>query len=357
MRVIVPTDTDQKVENPEISNLKDKEELHAGLIFGIQKFFSNFTNKKVVIGLSGGIDSALSAVLLSQALGSENVYAVNMPTRFNSNTTKDAAYALAKNLGINYAVVPIQSSFDNTVEQLESTVFTRLSPKKQQTEVKLSGLNKENIQARDRGSRVLAGIASALGAVFVNNGNKTETAFGYATLYGDVNGAFCPIADLYKTEVYELARYINEGNSFFPETIFHIPASAELSSEQNVDEGKGDPIIYPYHDKLVRAFVEFRLDPEDILQLLCEGKLEQTLRMEPGALSGYFINVKEFITDLEHKWRLYKLSIFKRIQAPPIIAVSKRAFGFDLRESQNGVYFTQKYQQLKSSMLEAGINL
>ncbi|HEY4788482.1 MAG TPA: NAD(+) synthase, partial [Bacteroidales bacterium] len=208
-------------------------------------------------------------------------------------------------------------------------------------------------QARDRGSRILTGVASALGAVFVNNGNKTETAFGYATLYGDVNGAMAPIADLYKMEVYDLARYINQlkKKEIIPATIFSIPASAELSADQNVDEGKGDPIYYPYHDKLVRAFVEFRLDPEDLLNFYAENKLGVTIHCDQPLIDRYFTGASAFIADLEHKWKLYKLSYFKRIQAPPIIAVSKRSFGFDLREAQNGVYFTQAYLRLKERLL------
>jgi NAD+ synthase (glutamine-hydrolysing) len=217
-------------------------------------------------------------------------------------------------------------------------------------------LNIENIQARDRGSRVLAGVASALDAVFINNGNKTETAFGYATLYGDVNGSISPIADLYKHEIYELCEYYNKlkKSEIIPSTIFNIVASAELSDEQNVDEGKGDPIFYPYHDKLVRAFVEFRLDPEDILRLYAEKKLGETILCEQSMIDNYFTD-ETFIADLEQKWKAYKISIFKRIQAPPIIAVSRRAFGFDLREAQNGVYFTREYTNLKNSILKIKI--
>jgi NAD+ synthase (glutamine-hydrolysing) len=343
----------QSLPFPEVNSDTDKAELFDGLIFGIRKFMSNFPSKKVAIGLSGGIDSALDASLLALALGPENVYAINMPSRFNSETTKGAAYQLACNLGVNYTSISIQHVVDQTIEDVESAQFTRLDGSNQIAPLKLEGITRENLQARDRGSRVLAGTAAALGAVFVNNGNKTETAFGYATLYGDVNGAFAPIADLYKSEVYDLARYINSKKEVIPQTIFDIPASAELSENQNVDEGKGDPIYYPYHDKLVRAFVEFRLDPEDILELYLEGKLAQMLKCEPHIITGYFKDTAHFISDLEHKWRLFKINYFKRIQAPPIIAVSKRAFGFDLREAQNGVYFTRKYLEMKEKATKA----
>jgi len=218
----------------------------------------------------------------------------------------------------------------------------------------LKSVDRENIQSRDRGSRVLAGIASALDAVFINNGNKSEVATGYTTLYGDVSGAIAPIADLYKTQVYDLCRYINfvEEKQIFPDEIFEIPASAELSDEQNIEAGEGDPFAYQYHDKLLRAFIEWRLDPEDILAYYTEGRLPETLGFDDDFLTKYFENDRVFVEDLERIWRLYKINFFKRIQAPPIIAVSKRAFGFDLRESQMGVHYTRNYIKMKKKLLD-----
>lgn len=352
LRVSVGGENVSPIPAPSPGNGNDVKELYHGLIYGIRKFFEGLNNPPVVVGTSGGIDSSLSAALLALALGGDRVYAVNMPSKFNSQTTRNAARKLAENLKIHYAVVPIQESYEYTVTQLNNTVFEKLDGSGRKTPVALSSLNVENVQARDRGSRVLAGIASTLGAVYVNNGNKTEIAIGYATLYGDVNGAISILGDIYKTQVYQLARYINSAHGpLIPQESIDVTASAELSAEQNVDEGKGDPVNYPYHDRLMKAFIEFRLDPEDILRLYDEGKLAATLEVDDELIRGYFPDHESFIADLEHKWRAFKLSVFKRIQAPPIIAVSKRAFGFDLREAQNRVYFTRNYYRLKEKIL------
>lgn len=335
---------------------RDARELHIGLIYAIKHFMASLGKKDVVIGLSGGVDSAIVCFLMAEALGPEHVFAVNMPSKYNSELTKNAAYTLAKNLGIHYAVFPIQESVDLTIDELGKTQFVRLDGSDEKTSLKVSGLILENIQARDRGSRVLAAIAACLGCVFTNNGNKSEVTVGWSTLYGDVNGAFAPIADLWKGEVYQEGRYCNkiDNRKPIPEEIFEVIPSAELSAEQDVTQGKGDPFVYPYHDKLFRAFVEFRFGPLKILSLYLSGELEKVLMIPKGLVKSIFKTDEEFITNLEKMWRLYKINFFKRIQAPPIIAVSKRAFGFDLRESQvqNDVYFTREFKKLKDLTLK-----
>ena len=323
--------------NKEISNddqidlteESDTKELYQGLIYGLRKFFEQNNLKKAVIGISGGIDSAVSTSLLAAALGKEKVLGVNMPSKFNSDLTKNTAKKLSENLGIEYKIMPIQDGVDLTIKELEDNGF------------EVSEIAAENIQARDRGSRILAGVAATVGGVMINNSNKTEMALGYTTLYGDMNGAICPIADLYKWEVYKLAEYINKINQkeIIPKEIFEMVPSAELSDKQDVTKGKGDPMFYPYHDKIVRAFVEFRKDPREILEWYDRKIIEAEMHLETGIIEKYFLTRDEFKKDLEEKWKLYKLSYFKRIQAPPIVTVSRRAFGYDLRESQNGAYF------------------
>lgn len=351
--IVLGQKTPPPLSDPQPSEGQDLADLLAGLQYGIAHFFKSLPSPKVVIGLSGGIDSALVAYLLTRVLGPQNVYAVNLPSRFNSRLTQDSAASLAQNLGLNYAVFPIQPSVNLTLKELRRLRFVRQDRSASEESLSISTLVTENIQARDRSSRVLSAIASCLGAVFVSNGNKTETALGYCTLYGDVDGALAPIADLYKNEVYELVRYINqcEAKEVIPASILDVIPSAELSSEQDVTQGKGDPILYPYHDKLIRSFVEFRFDPQRILELYQLGTLEKELKIKPGLVSQYFPSHLDFIQDLERQWTLFKINVFKRIQAPPVIAVSRRAFGFDLREAQNGVYFTRGYQKLKNQLL------
>ncbi len=176
-------------------------------------------------------------------------------------------------------------------------------------------------------------------------------------MYGDGAGFFACLADLWKHQIYELSKYVNEkvfGKKIIPEGTINIIPSAELSSEQAVDEGKGDPIKYDYHDYLFKFLTESfnRMILEDILNLYIEGKLEERIGCKKGVLSKYFKNGSEFIDDLEKWWKQYMgIGIAKRIQAPPILAVSGRSFGFGNRESQNRVYYTAEYLYLKNKIL------
>ena len=283
---------------------------------------------KVVIGVSGGIDSAVAAALYTQVVGAENVYLVNMPSVFNSATTKNLSEQLAKNLGCKYFVVPIQESVDWTVKQLEASGIA------------VSNFVKENIQARDRSARILATMAAAVGGVFTCNANKAETTVGYATLYGDAAGFMSALADLWKFQVYDLARYMNAEiykREVIPQGIIDIVPSAELSTAQNVDEGKGDPLRYPYHDYLLRAFAEDDLTPEDILRWYVSSQVEDNIGCAAGLVEKYFPTAQEFIADLERWWKQF-------------MAVTYCPYGAR-QESQNGWHFTKKYLELKDKLL------
>ncbi|EKE27687.1 MAG: hypothetical protein ACD_3C00170G0003 [uncultured bacterium (gcode 4)] len=315
------------------------EKICNALIYGIKEYFKLIKKDKVVLWLSGWVDSAVVAALMVLALGKENVITVNMPSRFNSKTTQNLAQKQAEILWIEYYVFPIQDAVDLTALEFEK-IFGKLP----------SWLVLENIQARDRGSRVLAWLAALKGAVFTNNWNKSEIAQGYATLYWDVNWSICPIWDLYKTQVWELARYINssKGNMILNDIIELIP-SAELSENQNVDEGLGDPFNYEYLDKLLYRFVELRKDPVDILEYYRDWRLTEELNLN-FKIWEYFADAKSFIDDLEKVYRNLGLFFFKRIQAPPIIAVSKRAFWYDLREAVLDDYLLDEYLELKGQL-------
>ena len=346
-----------KKEFPKAIKINEENEyklIYDTIIYGIRKFMKSIGINKVVIGVSGGIDSALSSAVYVNAIGKDNVLLVNMPSRFNSNTTKNLAKTLAENLGCAYMVVPIQESVDFTIKQIETCKIIKNG---EESFLKVSSFIAENIQARDRSSRILSGLAASFGGVFTCNANKTETMVGYSTLYGDGAGFFAALADLWKYQIYELARYINKNifkKEIIPEGSINIVPSAELSNAQAVDEGKGDPIKYDYHDYLFKALMESwnRILPEDILQMYIDGVLEEKIGCEKGIIKKYFKSDLEFVEDLEKWWRQYMgMAISKRIQAPPILAISRRAFGFGNRESQNRVYYTSKYLRLKNRIL------
>ena len=331
-----------KMRAVEVPEEDEPEKIYRALSHGVREFLQDVGLSKVVIGASGGIDSAVAAALYVKVIGAENVLLVNMPSQFNSATTKSLSEQLAKNLGCKYCVVPIQEAVDLTVKQIESAGF------------EVSNFVRENIQARDRGSRILAAVAAAIGGGFTCNANKAESTVGYATLYGDAAGFLSALADLWKFQVYELANYLNDevyGREVIPQGIIDLVPSAELSTAQNVDEGKGDPLKYPYHDYLFRAFVEQNLRPEDILKLYDAGKLEKTIGCEVGLVDEYFPTAKDFIEDLERWWKQFTgMGVAKRIQSPPILAVTRHPYGSRL-ESQNGRHVTQAYRALRDNLI------
>lgn len=307
-----------------------------------------------VVGLSGGIDSALVVSLLVAGLGAERVAAVNMPTRFNSQATQDVAKHVAQALNIDYLAVPIQS-----LVEAHQSVFSTLDQHYLGGDG-MRALSDENIQAKIRGTSILSNIAGRYGRMFTNNGNKLEIALGYATLYGDVGGVIAPIGDLTKTEVYELARFINDRVfereviplNLFPDELFRFEGEA-IAPSAELREAQIDPMKFGYHCALVEAFTRFsKVNAETVLQWYLEGTMEQNLHIPSALLQRWGLeDPKLFVDDLEWFADCISKQVFKRIQAPPIVVTSPSAYGYDIRESQLPIHRTARYLELKQAVL------
>ena len=351
------TETKQIAGTPApLPAMEKTENIYQAIRYGVQKFLQQLGITKMVVGLSGGIDSAVTAALYTDILGAQNVLLVNMPGRYNAELTKNMALQTAQALKTNYMVVPIAESAEYTSTQITATPLTSFA-NGTEFNLNVSPYVMENIQARDRGARVLAGLAAAFGGAFSCNSNKTEITVGYATFYGDICGLVAPIGDLWKHEVYALGHYLNNKvfkREVIPAEIFAMRPSAELSPEQTVGTG-GDPLVYPYHDKLFALFVEswHKASPASILRHYADGTLPQLLGCQKELIAETFKDAASFIADLERWWKLFcGLSVAKRIQAPPIISISRRAYGYDHREAQLTPYFSLEYQKLKNEVLK-----
>ena len=329
--------------------------IHRCLKNSIGTYMARFGLERVVIGVSGGIDSAVSAALFTDLLGPSNVLLVNMPGRFNTDTTKGLAALLTERLETFGVTVSIEASMQMTLHQLHNIEIQRSSETRT---LALTDFHMENVQARDRSGRILSALASAFGGVFPSNANKAETMVGYATLYGDHAGFLAPLADLWKHQVYDLGAYLNTHifkQEVIPQGIFDIRPSAELSAAQNPDQGGGDPLVYWYHDRLFEAWMQRwrRVSPEEVLTWYADGTIESQLGLD-APVSTLFDTPARFIEDLERWWYLFKgLGVVKRVQAPPVVAVCRRAFGFDYRESLMPPYVTRRYASLKRQLLDA----
>jgi NAD+ synthase (glutamine-hydrolysing) len=334
-------------------------EIHQAIEYGTRRFMDQCGVRRVVIGVSGGVDSAVVAAVYRRLLDPGDLLLVNMPSRHNSSTTRGLALAVARNLGCLYAELPIEESVAVTRRQIDGLVARSIDGAVEQR-LALSEAMLENVQARDRGSRLLAALSAAFGGVFTCNANKSEATVGYTTLYGDLCGYLANIADLWKMEVYDVARHLNRsvyGRDVIPAGVLALTPSAELSPAQNVDEGKGDPLAYRYHDALFRSWVEEwnRATPEENLEWYAAGLLEEKLGFA-GTVSELFPDARAFVADLERWWNQYQgMGLAKRIQAPPVLAVKRRAFGFDHRESQMGPVYTRRYRETKERLLGHGV--
>ena len=329
---------------PKIQPVNHK--LYHLLIKGIKDFDQQVFSSKVpwIVGLSGGIDSAVSITLLKEAIGAERIYAYSLPTTYNASQTKENAKSIAKTLGVHFEEISIQKLVDT---------FVSMQPQ-------ADTLTLENIQARVRGS-LLMNIASEKKGVVLNNGNKIEVALGYATLYGDTIGAIAPLGDLTKLQIVELATYINSLSSktIIPLNLiptikdgipfFDLAPSAELKSNQI------DPMKWGYHDWLIHELLSFpSLSPERFLTMFIEKTFPKHIL---HLLNHYQLNDgKAFLDDLNWILSSWNRSYFKRIQMPPNILVSKGAFGYDYRESQTSYEKTDLFRSLSERILSLNLN-
>lgn len=282
------------------------------VVMGLRDYIQKCGFKGVVVGSSGGIDSAVVLALASDAIGAENVNAIMMPSKWSSEGSVKDAQKLHTALGCNEFEVPIEH-----VQFLE-----HINAGLRLTEGEYNSVANQNIQARLRGMVVMH-YSNATGALPLTTGNKTECAVGYCTLYGDMNGGFNPLKDLYKMEVYALARYINKlhGREVIPEEIINKAPSAELEPGQTDEENL---LPYPILDSIVKSFVEDYVDDtQDFAAWLQDNNLE----VLNAIADSEFQTWAEFEKDYDRIIRRINLSEFKRRQAAPGVKISKVAFG------------------------------
>ncbi len=279
----------------------DIEQIHQALVMGIKDYFAKSGFKKAVLGLSGGIDSALVCALAVEALGAANVTGVLMPSKFSSDHSVADAVALAKNLGCNYEIIPIKEAAD-AFEQMLDPLFHGLP----------FNIAEENIQARCRAIVVMA-LSNKFGYILLNTSNKSECAVGYGTLYGDMAGAISVLGDVYKTQVFELCRYLNRNGERIPWNTINKPPSAELRPDQKDSDSLPD---YEVLDNILYQHIELRKSPRE---LIAEGYDEALVTRIIKLVNG---------------------AEFKRYQTPPILRVSPKAFGMGRRMPIVGKYLS-----------------
>jgi len=279
----------------------DIEQIHDALLLGIKDYFEKSGFKKAVLGLSGGIDSAIVCALACRALGAENVMAVLMPSKYSTDHSVQDALDLVKNIGCQHEIIPIKEAAD-AFDQMMAPAFHDLP----------FNLTEENIQARCRGIVVMA-MSNKFGYILLNTSNKSECAVGYGTLYGDMCGAIGVIGDVYKTQVYQLAHYINKDAEVIPENSIVKPPSAELRPGQKDSDSLPD---YDILDQILFQYIELKKSSAAIIaQGFDEALVRRIIKM---------VNTAEF----------------KRYQTPPILRVSPKAFGMGRRMPIVGKYLS-----------------
>ncbi len=281
------------VREPKGEQPRDKMTLiHDGLVMGLQNYFGKLGFTKAILGLSGGIDSAVTAVLAARALGEDNVRCILMPSQFSSDHSVNDARELAVNLGTQFDIIPIEEIYQKYNETLEPHFWGRDFD-----------VTEENLQARIRGVLLMA-FSNKFGHILLNTSNKSEMAVGYGTLYGDMCGGLSVIGDLYKTEVFELARYMNKDGEVIPENTISKPPSAELRPDQKDSDSLPD---YDILDEILFQYIENELGPKEIVALGYDEKLVARIL------------------------RLVNINEFKRYQTAPVLRVSNKAFGMGRR--------------------------
>lgn len=275
------------------------ERIHDALVLGIKDYFAKLGFTKAVLGLSGGVDSALVLYLAVQALGKDNVLSVLLPSHFSSSHSVDDSLALVKNLGSPHEVIAIEDCFQQ--------YLTTLKPQFKDLPF---GIAEENIQARVRGTLLMA-MSNKFGYILLNTTNKSEAAVGYGTLYGDMCGGLAVLGDVYKTQIYDLCKFINRSTEIIPEHILTKAPSAELRPNQKDSDSLPD---YDILDKVLFQYIEQRKGPIELVAMgFDEALVKRVLRM---------VNMNEW----------------KRFQAAPILRVSPKAFGMGRRMPIEGRY-------------------
>jgi len=272
----------------------DLEQMRLALELGLRDYVDKNGFREIVVGLSGGIDSALTAALAVEALGAERVHGVSMPSRFSSAGTRGDAQRLAESLGMDFREIPIEQIVGDFESTLEASFDGRVRD-----------LTEENLQARVRGVLLMA-LSNKFGWLVVATGNKSELSVGYATLYGDMAGGFALLKDVFKTDVFRLAEYVNEhaGRELIPQTIIDRAPSAELRDDQ-LDQDSLPP--YPDLDRVLEAYVELDRSREE---LLADG-------FDPEVVDRALAMIDR--------------AEYKRRQAPPGVKLRPKAFGRDRR--------------------------